>query len=547
MKRAKFGLVVGLRSSKQIVVFAMMPAMAPGALAQQPDRPPSTTQQLSARITQLRSRVTQLAGRDNLVDTLHFGWFDRPYARASLAVLVKSAAILQRELHLRELGNGAMADDQVRTMLQWADHAVERITSSYLPSDFRPHRLLVTGADLASPSATPALFAFADAATATRHHPVFGDLDLLASMGLRVYARVAQTFDPLHRQTDWAHRANKLGMATVLLEETHNPSESVKTGTPAHTLTLRVMTLRAMLTQRCDSYERPGRAVAVLDSVEGESWADSLARRALARGALARPRFLVAGWRPPCIDRRSADDPALIEAAMWVHALEGQSLGVVRGWRDLRDGSPSPYRSIAVHPARIETLAHAALDILRAAPIVTSFRTMPRLALVVTSDAVDLDDPNAWAQWIEPVLSVLLERGIRFDVVPQHASDAAANRYPVVFAPQRDHVGNLDELLDKLVALLAAEGDPPATLIESDGSFASGVWVRHARTAEGARCMAIANLTRRHRELKLPASQGFGSWRDILRDEGFVSTSLSCSFDPWQVRIIQSSGPGSAE
>ena len=87
--------------------------------------------QLRARVSQLQERVTELAGDDDLLDTLHFGWLDRPYARATLAILVKTTSMLEREVYLRELGNGAIDDATVRNMLLWSRSARPQLHQSW--------------------------------------------------------------------------------------------------------------------------------------------------------------------------------------------------------------------------------------------------------------------------------------------------------------------------------------------------------------------------------------------------------------------------------
>ena len=97
--------------------------------------------EIRRRSTQLSRDTAALAGNHDLLDSLHFAWFDRPYDRATLAVLVKTSAALQREVRLRGRQAGAISDARVRRMLDWCDDAVTRVRSPSRSSSFRPDRL----------------------------------------------------------------------------------------------------------------------------------------------------------------------------------------------------------------------------------------------------------------------------------------------------------------------------------------------------------------------------------------------------------------------
>lgn len=123
---------------------------------------------LRSRVAGLRERVTEPAGTDDLPDTLYFGWFDRPDARATLAILVKTLATLHREVRLRELGNGAIDASTIRTMLCWGDDAFERVVRSSAQNRFRPHRLRLSLKSLPTALSLPPLYCFVDRVTAKR-------------------------------------------------------------------------------------------------------------------------------------------------------------------------------------------------------------------------------------------------------------------------------------------------------------------------------------------------------------------------------------------
>ena len=200
-------------------VFIMaLGCIAPCSLSADPGASkPLDVADLQARVARLTDRVEELVGTHDLLDTLHFGWFDRPYARATLAVVVKTTTAIKREIRLRRRGNGAIADASLHAMVLWADKALDRASESEVDGDFRPHRLRVTGGDLGGTPSTPAFFAFVDRATSTRLHPAFGDLDLAAAIGSRVYARLDRELGTADTAALRASRASALGMAAIVL------------------------------------------------------------------------------------------------------------------------------------------------------------------------------------------------------------------------------------------------------------------------------------------------------------------------------------------
>jgi hypothetical protein len=492
---------------------------------------------LRARVGHLRERVTELAGHDDLLDTLHFGWFDRPYARATLAILVKTTSALEREIRLRELGNGAIPDATVRTMLSWAEEAPKRVVAAEPVSGFRPHRLRVMGADFDPASAPTPLFAFVDRATATRHHDVFGDLDLLAALGARVYPRMAGDLYDADAADLIAARVSALAMATVFvgegagdsLEEAPEPSDPV--------LRIRRVSLRELLQGIPNT---PGVVCALRDPVYGESWPASLARKAAGRGVLGE-RFIAADWNPPNTGGSSAGRTAATAAMMWVCALEGQSLTLLPGWRDLRDGSASPFPSILLDPARVEMIASTALDLIRLSESVRPFESTPPLAVVVGADAVHNRDDNAWASWTKPIWKGLLDRQIRFDVLSADRDERQlGGRYPVVFPLRRDEVGDPKSTLLRIERALALQSSHVhrVTVRELDGRLATGVFVRDARIPGGKPCAVLANLSGRSRRVKLRGGPRLGAVSDRVVNQRIAQPGESIPLSPWQVRLL---------
>jgi hypothetical protein len=492
---------------------------------------------LRARVGHLRERVAELAGHDDLLDTLHFGWFDRPCARATLAILVKTTSALEREIRLRELGNGTIPDATVRTMLSWAEEAPKRVVAAEPVSGFRPHRLRAMGADFDPASAPAPLFAFVDRATATRHHDVFGDLDLMAALGMRVYPRMADDLHDPDAVDLIAARVSALAMATVFVGEGAGDSLEEAPDPSGAALRIRRVSLRELLQGIPNT---PGVVCGLRDPAYGESWPASLARKAVGRGILGE-RFIAADWNPPNAGGSSAGRAAATATMMWVCAIEGQSLTLLPGWRDLRDGSASPFPSILLDPARVEIIARTALDLIRLSESVQPFKSTPPLAVVVGADAVHTRDDNTWASWTKPVWNGLLDRQIRFDVVSADRDERQlGSRYPVVFPLRRDEVGDPKSTLLRIERALALQSGQVhrVTVRELDGRLATDVFVRDARIPGGKPCVVLANLSGRSRRVKLRGGPRLGAVNDRVVDQRIAQPGESIPLAPWQVRLL---------
>ena len=359
------------------------------------DRPGALDRaRLRERVLHVAEQVAALAGERDLIDTLYFGWFDQPYARATLAVAVKTTAALRRELDLRESGNGAIPDTTVLGMLAWIDEALERVSASQPLDAFRPHRLRATPVALATGSADFPIYTFVDRATSTRGCRHLGDVDLLASVGLRAYAAVHDNVLGERASHFLTERAEALGLAVIAVPArlpgagaASPPAQAEVRGLRGDAtscavgdgvLALQPGKLRSMLEAARTSPREPGRTLALVDSAAGESLPASLARRALARGLSGQRRFAVDGWNAPGVG--APPEQRAVAAAMWIHAIGGQSVGLLRGWRDLRDGSGSLYPSVLLDPAYLETVAHTALDLIRFSPFMDRFQGAPLLA-----------------------------------------------------------------------------------------------------------------------------------------------------------------------
>ncbi|MCH7704370.1 MAG: hypothetical protein IIB61_04590 [Planctomycetes bacterium] len=497
---------------------------------------------LSASLAEIRRRLEVYVDSSDVLDSLYFGWFDRPYAKAALAVAVKTMQSLQREALMRRRGRSAIPDASVRAMLAWLRTAPDRAMSADPFPDFRPHRLRVTAELLRSGDGAGPLYAFVDRATGTSLHARFGDLDLLASLGARVYARSARFLPDVSSENELGARAKALGICVVgVVGEPWAPQHEARVGTAD--LVVRPLTLDALLTEREPSDLAANEILALLDPPEGESWSGSLARRGLARGRSSDSRFFTYGWRPPGAGGHGAANDARITAAMWVHALEGQTVALIEGWRDLRDGSMSPYPSSFVDPVRIERLAHTALDVLRLRDHVSPYWTNSILAVVVDTDAVDPQDENAWADWIGPLWAALLDEQIRFDVIGAgFASDDAHARYPVLVSVHRDEVVPLESLMRRIKGRLSALPgfDTRLVAVDANGATGGGVFLRTAQSSNGRTCVALANLTERARSVRLRGEPKLGPLRDVINNSKVEDPRRGVRLGPWQVRLLES-------
>jgi hypothetical protein len=531
---------------------------------------PATSQQentvelseLRARVARIGERVAELAGTDDLLDTLHFGWFDRPYRRATLAVLVKTTSALEREVHLRSVGNGAIADSVLAKMLSWAEDALNRAVAPEPHSGFRPHRLRIAPGDLSGETTAPPLYGFVDDATATRHDRRFGDLDVLVAAGLRVYPRVLGDMRGAGLDTTLFDRAEALGVAVGGVrphgEALTGSASDIPAASPSdRALLVQPLILRTALRATAESPVGTNSTMALVDSTSRESLGAWLARRGLARGLHGSARYVIDSWQTPAMGQAPDDRAAATAPALWIDAIEGQSLGLLHGWRDLRDGSGSLHGSLFVEPWYIETVAHTALDIIRLGPYVKTFNGVPTIVVVIEPDAVDKRDDNAWSAWTEPIWETLLQRQVRFDVVPRRtlADGKLAERYRVVLSLRRADVADRRRLTDRIDSALGT-GDAPAvgappplgvgdgqvaphiTVLESEGSPAVDIFVREARMADGRRCVALVNLLDRLRVLKLRGNPPLRATRDLITDELIRAPEKLVTLGPWQVRLL---------
>ncbi len=510
--------------------------------------------QLKDRVQALHHRVVELAGEDDLLDTLYFGWSDRPYARATLAILVKVAATLDREADCRGHGKGKIDDATVESMLGWADDAIQRVIDAEPTNDFRSHRIGITWKQLLEGKDTPPLCGFLDGALLTSKDPAVGDLDVLASLGQRFYARpLSSRLDAQNSETT-AQRAEALGM-TVFDITPWVTRGSWKCGN--HWDFIRPMwrnRRRFVAYSRLVSFFRwnvewfrdPSLLPAVEDPAESESLAASLARRAVLRGVMMTPTYSAYRWTPPIVEAVPQHAQAALAAALWVQALEGQRLALVDGWRDVHDENKSSEISIFLDPVRAETIAHTALALLRYADFIRAFDDTPLIALAVDEDAFtsETENPNKvpnWSDWTAPIWNGLLSRQIRFDVVRwEPPEEKPKPPYRWVFRLEQASHPMGGSTLERIEGGLAQlrEHVYRLTAREMDGTIARDMFVRVGRTPEGKACAGIVNLSDRSRVLKLRGKPAIGPSRDVIADQRISEPDQRLEFEPWQVRLL---------
>jgi hypothetical protein len=490
-------------------------------------------------VQRLDDRLAALIDRDRLLDTLHFGWFDQPYERATLAVAVRSVTLLEDEVAARGAGRQILSDAQVQSMIAWTTDALDRVVGTRVDDGFRPHRIRVVEADLLDPaSSLPPLYGFIDVAPAAQ-----GQLDLLAALGTRVLGRSAGEAFDIEGESRIAKRAHALGMAVAYL---HPSSKQDSPPSPAQAAAWRSMTLRALLEATPKPESQRTRSWALADPLGEEPLASSLARRALMRGVTGSRHYTVCPWQAPRLGSGAEEVAARVRAAMWMHVFEGQALALLEEWGpllpyDRHAGRQGGFANPRFNPAYAEAVAHGALDLLRIGDRLGGFASRPYLALAIDNDAVDPRDDNRWAGWIEPIWEGLLDSQVRFDVIPvRRAEEASARGYGKIYrlrkAVSTDPKFALLRLKHKLALL--PEHVNRLTARTALGLIAERVWIRDGLTEDGRGCVAVANLSDEPRVLRLRGGSRLGAVRDLRSGETIESPTDGVAFAPRQLRVL---------
>jgi len=309
------------------------------------------------------------------------------------------------------------------------------------------------------------------------------------------------------------------------------------------------MTIAVMLTRA--AFDSTHTVPAIRDAVAGEPWPSRIARRALARGANGRSRCVVCGWSAGPNGSTPAGAGPPIAAAMWLDALDGVSLAVADGWRDLRDGSAITSPSVFTLPDDIESFARTSLDILRFADAIRSVEArgdqggsrLGPVAIIVSPDAVDPLDADKWAAWIEPFFVALVERQIPFDIVSDAADrQSLGRRYSLVFLLQLGDVADLNLLIARIERELATVESLSGrqTVREIDGTFPRDLFVRSGDSSDGRDTIAVVNLSASPRELRITGGGTLPRMREGLAGTLLIGRDGRFTIGPWQTLLFTS-------
>ena len=312
---------------------------------------------------------------------------------------------------------------------------------------------------------------------------------------------------------------------------------------------------------------------AIFDPADGESWSGMLARSGLYRGTTGNPFVVRMGCiAPPGIEKFTNDR---IRAGMWINALEGQRLGIVEGWRDLRDGTRTMYRSELTDPAKLETICHTALDLLDATEVLGYFNKPPQMCLLVSKKQLAWGLDNEWSAGLLAIVDGLIARQVGFDLAPDSGEVSAVRNcngrpydlavcisslpvgsgdflrfeysYSIAGQPAKQRAcatGENRSLEDYIAADIAEllrsskSGSVPFTVTSAGGELDSGLYVR---ATEDGRGVAVVNLLGISRSATVTLS-GDKEGRmltlvDYLSGEK-VKSGSGVALSPYQVRIL---------
>lgn len=507
-----------------------------------------TVGELQDRLSQLRQSRDEWFDPAELLDTLYYGWSDEPYLRVELAVGGKVLTCLKREAGLRRRGNGAMPDSTVLAMLAWAEAAWRGPmppAASDAGNPFRPNRIDPT-TPASSGHRAPPVFTFADRATITRIDDRFGDLDLLASLGFRAYARWGADWPAGDAGTTLSARARSLGIVSALIEDARRADAQADPASRAASAesfpTMFVRCSLADLTTGGPARLSSGSTIAVADRADGEALSSWRARRAAARALSGERRHAVAGWAPPSAPSSpGAARTQRVAAAMWIDALDGLMLGVLPGWRDLRDGTADAPPSALTDPELISAVARTALDILRLSAYLEPFHAQTAIVVVIDADAVASDDPNRWAAWIAPYLDVLSTRSSRFEIAFAGRGPRAGRLRPASGVPvRRPAAGGDVAALSQFSRLLDddAASVPAVSVVEVLPARADDLFVAAAEDPTGTPSIAVVNWSNRARSVRIESAKRLPAMRDVITGAGVDGNREAIAMAPWQVRLL---------
>ena len=261
-------------------------------------------------------------------------------------------------------------------------------------------------------------------------------------------------------------------------------------------------------------------------------------------------------------------DASAVRLAMWVHALAGQRLAIVEGWRDFRDGSRLPYAPLGTHPDHVEVMAHTALDLLYFRNELGAFTRRATAAVVIDQSAVSQTDDNRWSPEAAELFNTLLDRQLPVEVVPFRrvvqngvapgcraaliaTSTANAERVQARVGKNVKIVGpaggaSAAQLCEYLAGLpepvISRELRDPTHFVayDPDGRVAPGCLVFNGRSAGDGPRVAAVNLRDRARSviLKSPSSLAGLRLRDVLTGETIAAGRDLIALAEHQVRVF---------
>lgn len=504
------------------------------------------------RLSRQREALRRCLPGDDLAEDLYYGWMLEPYHRASLAIAVKTIDVLAREEQLRQQGRDTLSPERVAAMHAWLDRLFDHAWAPIAPG-FQPDRLSAARSASELTAMTQTSFTFADRATFTARSRAVGDLDLLAAAGFRWYVWdgvSAATAAGAVRQS----RAEALG-CTPALAPARFPGER---SAPAGTMELAFQPLT--LAQLFDGQISGSGIPAVIDLPEGEDLVGMIARRQLLRGVTSGPPLAAIGQDGA--SGSTEDAAASVRAAMWLQALAGQRIGVFEGWRDMRDGTQTPYPSRLSQPEYLEAVAHTALDLRRFADGLAACRTAVRVGLALPADLMLARDPNRWSLAAGALLAELQAAGEAIDLVPAGRTDLLARyslgievawtdgrpgtsidastqggRTVVTFSCGAQDIHMAREAGAFIARLIDPALPPAAARQQGSGGYAASPIVRRA-SADGRVCILV-NCAATRQVVQwgddTPGGRAGGTWTDRLTGE---SCGREIPLQPWQVRLL---------
>ena len=506
-----------------LLAITTLPAASDMAAGQAPSPTPSPASTPADRAA-VQAEAYALAGTGDWFDTLYFGWFDRPYARASLACVLTALPPPQAGPAWCQFADTPAACAELAAVLRNC-----RAPARW--AGFYPHRLPVLDAADGSPALQLPVWALLQHSPAGDDARARSAIDLQAALGLRGYAIPA---------SEWAlsaaarRRATALGMvALTCAGPAAEPGDE-----PA--VVVRPVSLCEVLSPDFDAArDRDRRTWALATPAGGETPAAALARFALIRGLRGDGEVWTVG---PAAGWSAGELP--LATRVWSAALAGQRLTVLTADESLSAAVEPLAPLCAWSVGEREQLAHGILDLQRLAPAWAASPAVAPVAVLVPATASATDDAHAWADWTLPYWQALLDRQVRFDVLPADAPAGAAlrSRYRAVvpLTPQADGRNWINRLELRLAA--QAEHTMRLTARAPTGPFVTDVQVVTGPGWPDAGWIGLVNLQNEPRSICLRGGPPLPALRDVLCDEAYPASRGEIRLAPGQVRLLRPAG-----